>query len=155
MCVELRVCLVAHRKPSVKKSKKYKLGMAPAVFASYRLLRQHHTRSKEVSHLYTTSPLPMNTTTLESLPESVMSHILDNQICMPRRTAYVYIAIIIFTLLSVGIVEWLNGRRVARLVATMEELERNLVEAKSGNARASNGDKEISCSVGGIRAGVK
>jgi Flp pilus assembly protein TadB len=44
------------------------------------------------------------------------------KICIPRATAYLYLALIIGTLLFVGVVEYLNGRRIDRLMSMLEEV---------------------------------
>jgi hypothetical protein len=50
----------------------------------------------------------------------------SGQICVPTQTAYIYLIIIIGTLLFVGIVEWLNGKRIVRLMAMLEEVVWNI-----------------------------
>jgi hypothetical protein len=50
----------------------------------------------------------------------------SDQICIPKQTAYSYLAIIIGTLLFIGILEWLNGKRIAILMAMLEEVVWNL-----------------------------
>jgi hypothetical protein len=44
------------------------------------------------------------------------------KICIPQATAYFYLFLVIGTLLFVGIVEYLNGRRIERLMAMLEEV---------------------------------
>jgi hypothetical protein len=44
-----------------------------------------------------------------------------DDICMSRGTAHTFLAIIITTLLVSWIMSWLNGRRVERLMALMDE----------------------------------
>jgi hypothetical protein len=58
-----------------------------------------------------------------------------DQICMPRQIAYIYLIITIGMLLFVGVVEWLNGKRIARLMAMLEELiwDFNTVEEEQNN----------------------
>jgi hypothetical protein len=44
------------------------------------------------------------------------------KICIPQATAYFYLFLVIGTLLFVGVVEYLNGRRIERLMAMLEEV---------------------------------
>jgi hypothetical protein len=44
------------------------------------------------------------------------------KICIPQATAYLYLALVIGTLLFVGVVEHVNGRRIERLMAMLEEV---------------------------------
>jgi hypothetical protein len=50
---------------------------------------------------------------------------MDEQICISRATADFFVTIFIGTLLLVSILEWLNGRRIERLMAMLEEVVRN------------------------------
>jgi Flp pilus assembly protein TadB len=45
---------------------------------------------------------------------------------MPTQTAYAYLIVIIGTLLFVGVVEYLNGKRIVRLMAMLEEVVWNM-----------------------------
>ncbi|KAH3948930.1 hypothetical protein HBH98_016860 [Parastagonospora nodorum] len=62
----------------------------------------------------------------------------SRQICMPRKLAYGYIAIIFLTLLAVGIFEWLNVKRIIRLMGMLEEVQRNQVKEKENGEPIKN-----------------
>jgi hypothetical protein len=49
-----------------------------------------------------------------------------SEICIPTQTAYAYLTVIIGTLLFIGAVEWLNGKRIVRLMAMLEEVAWNM-----------------------------
>jgi hypothetical protein len=51
---------------------------------------------------------------------------ISSEICIPAQTAYAYLAVIVGTLFFVGVVEWLNGKRIARLVGMLEEVAWNM-----------------------------
>jgi len=60
----------------------------------------------------------------------------SKQICLPQQLAYGHIAIIILTLLAVGIFECLNAKCIRRLMTMLEELERNQVHEKQSYRRS-------------------
>lgn len=74
----------------------------------------------------------------------------NNQICLPQKLAYSYIVIIILTLLAVGIFEWLNAKRIGRLMEMLEEVERN---KSADNQNGGLTDDRFSASVGGTKGG--
>jgi hypothetical protein len=51
---------------------------------------------------------------------------ISSEICIPAQTVYAYLTVIVGTLFFVGVVEWLNGKRIARLVAMLEEVAWNM-----------------------------
>jgi hypothetical protein len=44
------------------------------------------------------------------------------EVCIPQSSAYFYLTLIMGTLLFVGVVEYLSGRRIERLMAILDEL---------------------------------
>jgi hypothetical protein len=69
-------------------------------------------------------------------PRQQAMDLTSKQICVPRKLAYGYIAIVVLTLLAVGIFEWLNAKRIIRLMGMLEEVEQNGSKGK-GNGRPS------------------
>jgi hypothetical protein len=56
---------------------------------------------------------------------TLTTHRMAGDICMSRGTAHTFLAIIITTLLVSWIMSWLNGRRVERLMALLDEYIEN------------------------------
>jgi hypothetical protein len=44
------------------------------------------------------------------------------EVCIPQASAYFYLTLVMGTLLFVGVVEYLNGRRIERLMAILDEI---------------------------------
>jgi hypothetical protein len=44
------------------------------------------------------------------------------EVCIPQTSAYFYLTLVMGTLLFVGVVEYINGRRIERLMAILDEI---------------------------------
>jgi hypothetical protein len=63
-----------------------------------------------------------------------LSHI--KEVCIPQTSANFYLALVIGTLLFVGFVEYLNGKRIERLMAMLEEV---VAQEGDGSVRCEDG----------------
>ncbi|EAT92544.1 hypothetical protein SNOG_01049 [Parastagonospora nodorum SN15] len=107
--------------------------MPPGIFSSFILLR-----NRSFKHINSSSRLSYINNTIVTRPRQQTMDLTSRQICMPRKLAYGYIAIIFLTLLAVGVFEWLNAKRIIRLMGMLEEVQRNQVKEKENGEPIKN-----------------